>query len=716
MRTDAITMERVGHKEQKADANANWRIKDDQFGYKGKLGLEIHDDKHVTLRLWSPSADHVAVVLYDKDNPKQIVRDDIPMTRLKQGVWLVELDAETLGINELMGYFYHVAIEREGERVLTLDPYAKSMAAWNSNDPDNHIGKAAIVDPSALGPELMYASIEGFEKREDAIIYEIHVRDFTSDPSISEELQAPFGTFCSFIDKLDYIKDLGVTHIQLLPVMNYYFINELDNNKRMSDWQAAYANYNWGYDPHSYFSLSGMYSTNPADPEKRIAEFKGLIHEIHTRGMGVMLDVVYNHTAQLHILEDLEPHYYHFTNADGTARESFGGGRLGTTHQMARRLLLDSIVYWVEEFKIDGFRFDMMGDHDAKTIQLAYNEAKKRNPHIVMIGEGWLTYAGDEDDADVQAADQHWMQDTNSVGSFSDEFRNELKSGYGSEGEPRFLTGGARHIGTIFRNMTANPNNFQVTNPGDVVSYISAHDNLTLHDVIAQSIKKDPKDHSVEIHQRIRLGNLMVLMAQGTSFLHAGQEYGRTKQFLHPDFQGMAAEPPYKSTFLTDEQGKPFMYPYFIHDSYNASDRVNQFDWEKATNTKVYPTETATREFTKGLVTLRRSADAFRHATIEMIHEKVSLLGIVEIAEEDLVLAFRTENSDGKTAYYVFINADNTSRKLSLSEDLQGGKIIVDQQHAGIDVIHKPIGVQLWKDSIEIEALTAVVIRVTIDN
>ncbi|SES10016.1 pullulanase, extracellular [Gracilibacillus ureilyticus] len=701
----------ITHDGRKATASAGWRLKDEMYGYDGKLGLEVHDASNATLRIWSPSADNVSVVLYDKDDPDKIVKENISMTKGEKGVWQAELNQATTGIDHLLGYYYHFAIEREGETVLALDPYAKSMAEWTNAG--NKVGKAAIVDPSQIGPELDFAKIDHFEKREDAIIYEVHVRDFTSDPSIDEELEAQFGTFASFVEKLDYIEDLGVTHIQLLPVMSYYFADEMSNGERMLEYSSADNNYNWGYDPQSYFSLTGMYSEDPTDPAKRIEEFKNLIQEIHRRDMGVILDVVYNHTAQTHIFEDLEPNYYHFMNADGTPRESFGGGRLGTTHKMARRILVDSVKYWVDEFKVDGFRFDMMGDHDAESIQIAYDEAKQLNPNIVMIGEGWRTFAGDENYPDVQPADQDWMQDTDSVASFSDEFRNELKSGFGSEGQPRFITGGARDIQTIFNNITANPGNFTSDDPGDVVTYIAAHDNLTLHDVIAQSIKKDPVEHKEEIHQRIRLGNLMVLTSQGTSFIHAGQEYGRTKQFRHEDYKGEVAEPPNKSTLLTDENGDPFEYPYFIHDSYDSTDAVNMFDWEKATNEAAYPVETTTRAYTKGLIELRRSTDAFHLATKQDIEEKVKLLDIPEIKKEDLVVAYQTEDSQAKEKYYVFINADNQTRTLSLKDDLTNGEVVVAGDKAGTKEIADPQGVKLTKESIEIAPLSSVVIRLS---
>ena len=135
---------------------------------------------------------------------------------------------------------------------------------------------------------------------------------------MASELKSQFGTFASFVEKLDYLKDLGVTHVQLLPVLSYYHVNELKNSERLLEYASSNSNYNWGYDPQNYFALSGMYSTDPSNPQKRIEEFKNLVNEIHKRGMGVVLDVVYNHTANVDIFEDIEPNYYHFMDADGT--------------------------------------------------------------------------------------------------------------------------------------------------------------------------------------------------------------------------------------------------------------------------------------------------------------------------------------------------------------------------------------------------------------
>lgn len=691
-----------------------WRIKDELYAYDGDLGISLNEDGTAELAFWSPSADQVNVVLYDKEDADTQL-NTVAMTQTDRGVWRVELNEETAGLPDMSGYYYHLEIVRGDEKVLALDPYAKSLAAWDNLTADAKVAKAAIVDPASIGPDLSYADIPGYEKREDAVIYEVHVRDFTSDPSIEDELTAQFGTFAAFVDKLDYIQSLGVTHIQLLPVMSYYFGNDLANGERSLEYASTDQNYNWGYDPQSYFALTGMYSEDPTDPAKRIEEFKLLIDEIHQRDMGVILDVVYNHTAQTHLFEDLEPNYYHFMDADGTARESFGGGRLGTTHHMARRVLVDSITYWVDEFKVDGFRFDMMGDHDAEAIQMAFDAAEALNPNMIMIGEGWITYEGDETEPDVQAADQHWMSDTDAVGVFSDEIRNELKSGFGSEGEPRFLTGGARNVESIFQNIIASPSNFNADDPGDVVQYIAAHDNLTLHDVIAQSIKKDPKEHEAEIHQRIRLGNLMVLTSQGTPFIHSGQEYGRTKQYRHEDYITTveAGNEPYKSTYMTDVDGNPFEYPYFIHDSYDSSDAVNMFNWQQATNPEQYPIQGVTQRYTAGLIQLRRHTDAFRKATADEVAANVTLITAPEIMEEDLVIAYQARDSNGDL-YAVFINADNELRNITLTEEfinLAQGDIIVDGLVAGIEAIESPTGVTLSENSVNLDPLTATIIR-----
>ncbi|WP_261023951.1 pullulanase [Streptococcus mitis] len=717
----------VSYNSDKFTTKTSWRLKDETYSYDGKLGAELKEEgKQVDLTLWSPSADKVSVVVYDKNDPEKVV-GTVALEKGERGTWKQTLDSTNkLGITDFTGYYYQYQIERQGKTVLALDPYAKSLAAWNSDDAkidDAHkVAKAAFVDPAKLGPQdLTYGKIRNFKSREDAVIYEAHVRDFTSDPAIAKDLTKPFGTFEAFIEKLDYLKNLGVTHIQLLPVLSYYFVNELKNHERLSDYASSNSNYNWGYDPQNYFSLTGMYSSDPKNPEKRIAEFKNLINEIHKRGMGAILDVVYNHTAKVDIFEDLEPNYYHFMDADGTPRTSFGGGRLGTTHYMTKRLLVDSIKYLVDTYKVDGFRFDMMGDHDAASIEEAYKAARALNPNLIMLGEGWRTYAGDEN-MPTKAADQDWMKHTDTVAVFSDDIRNNLKSGYPNEGQPAFITGGKRDINTIFKNLIAQPTNFEADSPGDVIQYIAAHDNLTLFDIIAQSIKKDPSkaENYAEIHRRLRLGNLMVLTAQGTPFIHSGQEYGRTKQFRDPAYKTPVAEDkqPNKSHLLRDKDGNPFDYPYFIHDSYDSSDAVNKFDWTKATDRKAYPENVKSRDYMKGLIALRQSTDAFRLKSLQDIKDRVHLItvpGQNGVEKEDVVIGYQITAPNGDI-YAVFVNADEKAREFNLGTafaHLRNAEVLADENQAGPVGIANPKGLEWTEKGLKLNALTATVLRVS---
>lgn len=717
----------ISYNSDKFTTKTSWRLKDETYSYDGKLGADLKEEgKQVDLTLWSPSADKVSVVIYDKNDPEKVV-GTVALEKGERGTWKQTLDSTNkLGITDFTGYYYQYQIERQGKTVLALDPYAKSLAAWNSDDAkidDAHkVAKAAFVDPAKLGPQdLTYGKIRNFKSREDAVIYEAHVRDFTSDPAIAKDLTKPFGTFEAFIEKLDYLKNLGVTHIQLLPVLSYYFVNELKNHERLSDYASSNSNYNWGYDPQNYFSLTGMYSSDPKNPEKRIAEFKNLINEIHKRGMGAILDVVYNHTAKVDIFEDLEPNYYHFMDADGTPRTSFGGGRLGTTHHMTKRLLVDSIKYLVDTYKVDGFRFDMMGDHDAASIEEAYKAARALNPNLIMLGEGWRTYAGDEN-MPTKAADQDWMKHTDTVAVFSDDIRNNLKSGYPNEGQPAFITGGKRDINTIFKNLIAQPTNFEADSPGDVIQYIAAHDNLTLFDIIAQSIKKDPSkaENYAEIHRRLRLGNLMVLTAQGTPFIHSGQEYGRTKQFRDPAYKTPVAEDkvPNKSHLLRDKDGNPFDYPYFIHDSYDSSDAVNKFDWTKATDRKAYPENVKSRDYMKGLIALRQSTDAFRLKSLKDIKDRVHLItvpGQNGVEKEDVVIGYQITAPNGDI-YAVFVNADEKAREFNLGTafaHLRNAEVLADENQAGPVGIANPKGLEWTEKGLKLNALTATVLRVS---
>ncbi|WP_084315695.1 pullulanase [Thalassobacillus devorans] len=703
----------VEYGERTVSADTSWRMIDELYAYEGDDLGATYQDGDATLKLWAPKASKVVANFFDKEDAATKI-GSVELTKVEQGVWAEEVAASELGVEDLEGYYYQYEVTNDGVTKKVLDPYAKSMAAFTVDTtgepgPDgDDVGKAAIVDLSGTDPEgFGHAAIDGYEKREDAVIYETHIRDFTSDPSIADDLDSKWGSYTAFIDKLDYIKSLGVTHVQLLPVMAWYYGDETDMGERELEYSAAGNSYNWGYDPHSYFSPDGAYSENPKDPELRVKELKQLIDAIHDAGMGVVFDVVYTHMAKTSTLNDIVPDYYAFQDDQGNFLGGFGNN-LATNHYMAEKLMVDSVEYWFDEYKIDGMRFDMMGDATYPAVQNAYDAAEAINPDALFIGEGWRTFAGHLADPSLEGmgADQDWMDKTDDVAVFSDEIRNELKSGFGSEGEPRFLTGGARDLDVIFNNIKGQPSNTAEDDPGDMVQYIAAHDNLPLYDVIAQSIKKDPAipENDLEIHKRIRLGNSMILTSQGTAFIHSGQEYGRTKQWLG---EGV---PEQKYHELTDDSGDPF--GYFIHDSYDSSDAINMFDWEKATNEEKYAVNTTTRDFTAGMIELRKSTNAFRLGEQSLVNENVSLLEFPEMQENDLLIGYEAVSTDETGNYYVFVNADDQARSLTLGDyNFRGGDVLVDSDEAGAESVDERSGFEMTEDTLTIEPLTTVVIK-----
>ncbi len=701
---------------QSLECDLSWKLVDLLYAYEGNdLGCVMNSSQSASLKLWAPKAETVSVLIFDRNDQSRQIAEKA-MSYDEKGVWFAEVNVVDLpDVDELNGYFYQYEVKNPGdEPVRVLDPYAQSMAVvtvspdgTDAGSSRDSVGKAAFVNAASIGKLPMPVQISNFQKREDAIIYEVHVRDFTSDPEIAEDLEARWGTFAAFKSRLSYIRSLGVTHIQLLPVMAWYFGDESRMNAPELEYSAKNNQYNWGYDPHNYFSLDGAYSENPSDAALRIAEFKDLVDAIHQAGMGVILDVVYTHMAKADILENIVPGYFFFQAPDGALLGDFGNN-LATNRKMAEKLIVDSVRHWFEVYRIDGMRWDMMGDATRSAVQKAFDAAREINGQAIFIGEGWRTFKGHLEDPNLkgQGADQDWMSETDSVGVFSDEFRNELKSGFGCEGEPMFLTGGPRNIGFLFNNIKAQPENTPVTAPGDMVQYIAAHDNLPLFDVIAQSIKKDPDvpENFLEIHRRIRLGNAILLTSQGIAFIHAGQEFGRSKQWR------THGTPEHKFHEMLDADGQPFKFPYFIHDSYDASDAINKFNWKKATDATAYPVNVTTREYTSGLIRLRRSSDAFHLGSLEEVNANVKLIAAPEIDEKDLVIAYSCEAVD-KSVFYVFINADNRTRKLTLKIDLTQAEVLVDARTAGVTALARPEGFKVFPDTIEIEPLTAVVFK-----
>lgn len=662
----------------------------------GDLGATYHSGE-ATLKLWTPLATQVVVDVYSSLDQNKVVKSGIAMTKGAKGIWSVTLNKTNTGLTDLHGYFYQYRVTNDGVEKVALDPYAKSMAEFNVNSQgagSDKTGKAAIIDPAKVTVSgLNFAKLPTNWKREDALIWEIQVRDFTSQEGVA--LKNQFGTYNAFKEKLQYLKELGVTHIQLLPIMASYYGDESKAGTRETEWLANGANYNWGYDPHNYFSPDGMFATDRTNASARIIELKEMIKAIHDAGMAVTLDVVYNHNANTEIMNSIAPGYYY--RAGGNA--SGCGNDTASENAMMRKIIVDSLVYWTNEYKVDGFRFDLMGIIDTETVQKGYDEVAKVNPNTLFIGEGWKMYSGP---AGTKGADQDWMTSTDSVGVFSDEIRNELKSGYGSEGFPRFLTNGARNISTIFKNIKAQPVNFGADDSGDVVQYIEAHDNLTLHDVITQSLITPKEKGSTllpateltetQIHKRIRLGNAMILTSQGIAFMHAGQEYGRTKEWKGTD------KPTREYTEVKDQ--------IFIHNSYDSSDVVNNIDWKNLMNTSTL--QNATMKYTKGLIALRNSTDAFRLGTKELVDLNVNLL-YPSASEKDKIIAFSSKATNGDT-YYVIINADTNARDFKIS-GMDTGTVLVDNDESGITPVTNITGIVREANKVTVAPLTVIIIK-----
>ncbi len=703
--------------DRQVNASLDWKYIDRLYAYDGDdLGCHM-EGADAVIKLWAPLAESVDINVYSKESQNTLLARK-PMIRGEKGVWTITLTPELFGekTDSLRGCYYQYEIKNPGrELVKALDPYAKSMApvTVNADASDGGIsgdlmGKAAIVDLSSIQPQVTKVKIDGYNRREDAIIYEVHVRDFTSDPKIADSLTGRFGSFKAFIGRLPYLKSLGVTHIQLLPVMAWYYGDELKMGEPEYTFKARHCNYNWGYDPQNYFSPDGAYSENPENAELRITELRELINAAHAEGMGIILDVVYTHMANATFLNNIVPDYYFFRDANGNFVGDFGNN-LATTRKMASKLMIDSVKYWFKEYGIDGMRWDMMGDATADAVQACFDEARKINPNVIFIGEGWRTFKGALEDPALEGkgADQSWLYKTMDVGSFSDEMRNEMKSGFMSEGEPRFLSGGLRNIKMMFNNIKGQPSNFKTSSPGSVVQYIEAHDNLTVFDVLAKATKLDPEipECYKELHKRIRLGLAFVLTSQGTAFIHAGQEYGRTKQW-----QSFGV-PEQKYFEFVDKSGKPFMHPYFIHDSYDSSDAINKFDWTKATDAEKSPVSVASVEYAKGLIALRKFTDAFRLGTIEAVEANVKLLNVPEIKEEDLAIAYSCHSVENGETYYIVANCDNQKRVFTMPEDLSTADVLVDAEKAGTSTITEPKGVKITPESVTLDPLTVVIFR-----
>lgn len=517
-----------------------------------------------------------------------------------------------------------------------VDPYAKAISVNGE--------KGAIIDMSKSDPEGWNTHvIPNRLYGTDSIIYEVSVRDLSSD---NESGIRNKGKFIGLTEKstigpegvktgISHIKDLGVTHVQLLPIFDFSTIDERE--------PYSEEKYNWGYDPANYNVPEGSYSTDPYNPVTRIRELKEAIKSIHESGMSVIMDVVYNHMYDVEKsgFNKLMPGYYFRYNSDGKlSNESMCGNGIASENAMVRKFIVDSIVYWANEYKIDGFRFDLMGLLDVETMNKVREELDKIDPNIIILGEGWnmpslLRYE--------EKAVQGNAYKLNNIAFFNDGIRDGLRGNPFSHEVRGFLSGEYNKECDVKRGIVGGIKYSDYIQswgdvlPNQVINYIECHDNHTLYDKLNLTVKDDN-----DLKYMSRLGTSIILLSQGIPFLHAGQEFLRTKNG--------------------------------VENSYNAPDSINEINWRRKLE------NIDTFNYVKGLISLRKAYSVFRMRTVEEIRNKLKFINTPMNSVGYKLL----DNINGDII--VIHNANKNRIQVDL-DHYDRFNIIVNKEKSGVEVI-----------------------------
>ena len=573
---------------------------DNYFSYDGELGA-LYEKEGTLLRVWTPTAKSVEVWIYADDSFKG-PSTKIEMVQKPKGIFEAYLPGDQHGTI----YVYKILFLNNRESI-SVDPYARATTVNGM--------KSVIADLNRTNPDGWGERLPAFGLPEEAIIYELHIRDF----SISETSGiVNKGKCLGHTEKntqnasgrktgLDYLIDLGITHIQILPMFDYATVDEANLTEPQ---------YNWGYDPLNYNVPEGSYSTDPFDPFNRIFELKQMIRTLHDNGLRVIMDVVYNHVydPKDQALERTVPGYFYRYNADGSLANGTGvGNDTASERHMMRKYIIDSVKYWAKEYHLDGFRFDLMGIHDSVTMNAIREALDKIDPSIIIIGEGWEMSTPLPEDL---KASQRNAQAMPRIAHFNDSIRIALKgSDFGDEKDRGFISGKNYLEDLLLRNIKGAmhlSSHSSYVDPEQVIQYVEAHDNLTLYDKLLRSNPDDSEEVRIKRHT---LATSIVLLSQGVPFIHGGQEFLRTKA-------GVA-------------------------NSYQSPDEINQFEWERVT------TFQESVAYVKGLIALRKSEYLFRLHTHEEIDTHFTML-----SENFNIVAFSLTNSEKK--YIVIFNGNRS--------------------------------------------------------
>ncbi len=529
------------------------------------------DGRGTHFTLWSPEAQAAQVLLYSSGR-NSTPEDTLQMNRAEQGTWRASVP------RQLYGKYYTFRIRHNGNWLdETPGVWAKAVGTNGK--------RAAIIDLATTDPEG-WADDRGpaLKSITDAVIYEMHHRDMSMHPSSGIVNKGKFlalteaGTTTAEGERtgIDHLKELGVTHVHILPSYDYNSVDEAN---------LAANNYNWGYDPQNYNTPEGSYSTNPADPAARIREMKQMIQALHDAGIGVVMDVVYNHTAENDgsNFSLTAPGYYYRHRADNSYSDASGcGNETASERAQMSDYIVRSVCYWAREFHIDGFRFDLMAIHDTDTMNRVAAALKEINPSIFVYGEGWT--AGDSPLPAAQRALKENVSKMQGIAVFSDDIRDAVKGHYSDASDRGFATGKPGNEETVkigIVGSTAHPqvdyakgNNSKfayATSPTQIINYVSCHDDLMLTDKLAASM---PGSTAEERMRAARLAQTIVFTSQGTPFVWCGEEIFR------------------------DKKG--------VHNSYKSPDSINAIDWSlKHANRSQF-------DYYRELIALRKAHPAFR--------------------------------------------------------------------------------------------------------
>ncbi len=606
------------------------------FGYDGELGAMI-DGSSTTFRVWAPISSEVTVNLYDTGTTLSDGGTDTPiatheMTPGEKGTF------EYIANSNLHGTYYTYSVTNGDITNEVVDPYAQSVGVNGQ--------RGLVVDFSQVNPD-------GFEydtrpdtmtDYTDAIIYELHVRDLTmSETWNGTEINR--GKYLGLIEEgttyegvttgFDHIKELGVTHVQLLPFFDYGVVDET----RLDD--ETYNSFNWGYMPLNFNALEGTYSSNPYDGLVRIEEMKQVVMAFTEADLRINMDVVYNHTG---LSADsnfnlIVPGYYYRLNSNGSFSNGSGtGNETASERYMMRKFMIDSVTFWAEEYNISGFRFDLMGLHDTETMELIAQELHAIDPTIMVYGEPWM--GGTTPLPESLQSDKANLDQIDGVGAFNDDVRDGIKGSVFQGTGPGYIQGdlgkesavmyGIRG-GVEFDDLTYSEWH---TEPTKTINYVAAHDNNTLHDKLYLTLEgTDDLDLILPLAKQ---AYGIVLTSQGIPFIHAGDEFLRSK----PDENSWTG---------------------FNHNSYESPDSINQIDW----SLKVSEDGANMYQYVKGLIELRKAHEAFSMATSQ---EVIDNLTFVDDALEG-VLAFTLTNGttgDSTEKFFVVHNVNRESITITL--------------------------------------------------